>query len=256
MRKIFKSSIATYLISLAAVISCHTASAQTVTVYGPGGPAPAFQEAAASFEKQTGNKVMVTAGPTNKWLDQAKQDADIIYSGSEYMMTDFTTAMAGKIVETSITPLYIRPLAMLVRPGNPKHIKHVKDLAKPGTKILVVNGAGQTGSWEDMAGRKGELSLVKNIRRNIVGYAANSAAAKESWINNKDIDVWLIWNIWQVSNPTLAQTVPIDKDYAIYRDTGVALTQLGTTNASAKAFVDFLQSRQGEAIFKKWGWSK
>ncbi len=211
---------------------------------------------AGAFEKQTGEKVIVTAGPTNKWIEQAKQDADVIYSGSEHMMTDFVTAMNGDIQESSITPLYLRPLSMLVRPGNPKKIKRVKDLTKPGVKILVVQGAGQTGAWEDMAGRKGDLNTVKKIRSNIVGYAANSAIARDTWTNDKDIDVWLIWNIWQVSNPTLAQAVAIESDYAIYRDTGVAFTKQGSANPTAQQFVDFLQSAKGAAIFKKWGWSK
>lgn len=81
---------------------------------------------AGAFEKQTGEKVIVTAGPTNKWIEQAKQDADVIYSGSEHMMTDFVTAMNGDIQESSITPLYLRPLSMLVRPGNPKRLNALK----------------------------------------------------------------------------------------------------------------------------------
>lgn len=120
----------------------------------------------------------------------------------------------------------------------------------------MVQGAGQTGAWEDMAGRKGDLNTVKKIRSNIVGYAANSAIARDTWTNDKDIDVWLIWNIWQVSNPTLAQAVAIESDYAIYRDTGVAFTKQGSANPTAQQFVDFLQSAKGAAIFKKWGWSK
>ena len=52
-------------------------------VYGPGGPAPAMQEAAKQFQNQTGIEVKVTAGPTKQWVDQAKVDADIFYSGSE-----------------------------------------------------------------------------------------------------------------------------------------------------------------------------
>ena len=146
------------------------------------------------------------------------------------------------------------PLAMLVRPGNPKHIKSVKDLFKPGLKVLVVNGAGQNGVWEDMAGRKGDIKTVAALRNNIVGYAKNSAEAKQTWTDNKDIDVWLIWNIWQVANPQLADVVPIERDYAIYRDAGIAITTRAENKPAAKAFVSFLQSPAGAKIFAKWGW--
>ena len=170
------------------------------------------------------------------------------------MMTDFVVAMEGRIDEQTITPLYLRPMSILVRPGNPRRITGFRDLLKPNTKILVVNGAGQNGVWEDIAGRKGDIRTVRELRSNIVSYAPNSAAARTTWIEKTDIDVWLIWNIWQVANPKLADTVPIEPDYAIYRDTGVALSQQGVKNPLAKKFVDFLQSKDGAQIFAKWGW--
>lgn len=223
-------------------------------IYGPGGPAPAMKEAAAAFEKKGGVSVQVEAGPTPAWIDKAKQNADVIYSGSETMMTDFTVAMEGRIIEQTIKPLYLRPLSILVRPGNPKHIMGVNDLLKPGTKILVVNGAGQNGAWEDMAGRKGSIETVRQLRSNIVSYAKNSAEARTTWTDKPEIDAWLIWNIWQVANAKLADMVPIEADYAIYRDVGVGLTATGAKKPVAKQFIDFLQSQEGALIFKKWGW--
>lgn len=243
------------MFSAATLMGASSAIGQNILrVYGPGGPAPAIKEAAAAFEKKAGVSVEVTAGPTPAWIDKAKQNADVIYSGSETMMTDFTVAMEGRIVEQTIKPLYLRPLAILVRPGNPKHISGVKDLLKPGMKILVVNGAGQNGAWEDMAGRKGSIETVRKLRSNIVNFAKNSAEARTTWTDRTDIDVWLIWNIWQVSNAKLADVVPIEADYAIYRDVGVGLTTQGTARPEAKQFVEFLESREGALIFKKWGW--
>jgi accessory colonization factor AcfC len=187
-------------------------------------------------------------------LPTKKNDADVIFSGSETMMSDFVTALSPQLTPASPQPLYLRPMAMLVRPGNPHHIERFSDLLKPGIKVLVVNGAGQNGVWEDVAGRTGDLNQVKALRSNIVAYAGNSAEARKSWMDQKDIDVWLIWSIWQVSNPTLADVVPIEAKYAIYRDAGVAITLRGDTNPASQQFVDFLKFAKGAAIFKKWGW--
>ncbi len=118
-----------------------------INVYGPGGPAPAMHEAAKQFKNKTGIDVHVTAGPTSQWADKAKLDADIIYSGSEAMMSDFESVFADKIVKDSIEPLYLRPAAILVRKRNPKHIQGFKDLSKPNTKVLVTHGAGQVGRY-------------------------------------------------------------------------------------------------------------
>lgn len=188
--------IARFCAGACIALSMTSAYAQTTLhVYGPGGPAPAMREAAATFEKKTGTRVVVTAGPTGTWLDHAKDDADVIYSGSETMMSDFVTAMGDQLTPQAPEPLYLRPMAILVRPGNPHHIKRFADLLKPGVKVLVVNGAGQNGAWEDVAGRTGDIRQVAALRKNIVGYASNSAEARKTWTEQPEIDVWLIWNI-------------------------------------------------------------
>lgn len=245
----------TDIILIALVSVCAPlAQAETLRVYGPGGPAPAMKEAAEVFSQKTKNKVEVTAGPTPQWIDNAKRDADLIFSGAENMMTDFVGAMEGRISDADVLPLYLRPMAMLVRPGNPKKIADVKDLLKPGLKVLVVNGSGQAGAWEDIAGRKGDIKTVRTLRKNIVSYAKNSGEAKQTWIDRPEIDVWLIWNVWQVASPTLADVVDIAPEYAIYRDTGVVVTTQGKTKPAAQQFIEFLQGPEGARIFKKWGW--
>ena len=70
----------------------------------------------------------------------------------------------------------------------------------------------------------------------------------------RTLGAWLIWTIWQKSNPTLADQVTAEPRYAIFRDTGVALTKRGQTKSEAKQFVAFLTSAEGAAIFRKWGW--
>lgn len=230
------------------------AAPDTLFVYGPGGPLPAMKEAAAAFEKEHGIVVSVTGGPTDQWIERARNRAHVIFSGSEHMMTDFVRLMEGQIEESTIEPLYLRPSAILVRPGNPKRITRFEDLLKPGLRILVVQGAGQTGLWEDMAGRKGDIGTVRALRRNIAVFAPNSGVAKEAWTRQSELDAWIIWNIWHVANPGLTDLVPVSPEWVIYRDSGVALTRRGTGEAPARRFIAFLQSAQGAAIFEKWGW--
>ncbi len=226
-----------------------------INVYGPGGPAPAMQEAAKAFGAMNKVTVNVAAGPTPQWLDKAKQDADVIFSGAENMFTDYAKALPGAFALKEAYPLYLRPAAILVRPGNPKNIRSFRDLLAPNIKVLTVAGAGQTGLWEDVAGRTGDIAMVRAFRNNMVfPEAANSGAAKEQWTQQKDIDAWLIWNIWQVANPDLAQVVELDEPHRIYRDAGVVLTRKGKTEPLATAFVEYLKSPAGQKIFAKWGW--
>jgi accessory colonization factor AcfC len=254
-KKIFYIVLALIVcLNITAMVPLHVSAEDVLYVYGPGGPYPAMKEAGEIFGKKLNVKMEVAAGPTNQWVEKARKDADIIYSGAEYMMTDFIFAMEGRIDETTVTPLYLRPSSILVRPGNPKKIKDFPDLFRPGMKILVVNGSGQAGLWEDIAGKDGDIETVKKFRKNIVAYAPNSALAKKLWAENKDIDVWLIWNIWQIANPDLADLVPMSKKYVRYRDCGIALTKQGKDKELAKKFYDFVQSEDGGRIFAKWGW--
>jgi len=248
----FLSALAT--IAMVFVNSAGTASAQDLRIYGPGGPEPAIREAARQFEVARGIKIEVTAGPTGKWIDAAKADADLIYSGSETMMTDFVDAMGGELAAATVTPLYLRASAILVRPGNPRHIRGFSDLLARGVKVLIVNGAGQNGLWEDIAGRKGSIETVKALRTNIVSYAKTSADARQTWVDDRSIDVWLTWTIWQGDDPGLAEIVPIEPDMRIFRDAGVALTRRGQSKTSARDFVQFLLSPAGATIFQKRGW--
>jgi len=241
-------------LAMMAIVFVNSASAQDLQIYGPGGPEPAIREAARQFGDARGIKISVTAGPTDKWLNAAKVDADLIYSGSETMMTDFVDAMGGELVAATVTPLYLRASAILVRPGNPRHIRGFSDLLAPGVKILIVNGAGQNGLWEDIAGRKGSIETVKALRANIVSYARTSADARQTWVNDRSVDVWLTWTIWQGDDPGLAEIVPIEPDMRIFRDAGVALTRRGQTKTTARDFVQFLTSPAGATIFQKRGW--
>ena len=90
-------------------------------------------------------------------------------------MSDFQIALQGTLDPATIVPLfYMRKAAILVRPGNPSHIHGLEDLKQPGHRILVVNGAGQRGLWEDVVGRRGDIAAVTKFRSNIttVGSAA------------------------------------------------------------------------------------
>ncbi|HUO54664.1 MAG TPA: substrate-binding domain-containing protein [Rhodoblastus sp.] len=249
--KIFMSVLLALLLASAA----RAGDLPLLYVYGPGGPAPAMKEAAEAFGPTHGVSVVATAGPTTKWVDKARNDADVIYSGAEDMMSAFAHSLPGAFDLRDAEPLYLRPAAILVRPGNRKAIHGFRDLLKPGVRVLSVAGAGQIGLWEDVAGRAGDIEIVRAFRRNMVfPEAANSAAAREQWTQQKDIDAWLIWNVWQVASPSLADLIPIEEPFRIFRDTAIVMTHKGEAAPQARAFVDFLKSDQGRAIFAKWGW--
>ena len=227
------------------------ANAQTLHVYGPGGPAEPLKECAAAFTKRTGTAVDVTAGPEAQWLEKALQDGDVVYGGAEYMLTQTALAHPGFLDEKTRTSLYAREAAVLVRPGNPKRIRRLQDLARPGVRLLDVNGAGQLGMPEDMA-RTPEL--IAGLQRNVARSVKSSAEAVALWQQEPaEFDAWITYASWQPRLPGSA-LVRLPRAQRVSRGTPVALTARTTQSAAARQFVAFLQSAEGHTIFRKWGW--
>lgn len=249
----FKSLLFACLIVVASTAAAD--AADTLYVYGPGGPAPAMREAAKVFGSTHGIHVEVTAGPTGQWGADFQKNGDIVYSGSENMMSGFLAQFASVIDTATVNPLYIRPAGILVRPGNPQHIHGFDDLLKPGMQVMVVEGAGQVGMWEDIAGGGGDVDTIRAFRSHIVRYAPNSAEALKAWQAQPSINAWIIFPIWAVAHPGVADVVSLSPPYLVYRDCGVALTHKGEQHADARAFLDFLSGPEGRRIFIKYGWT-
>jgi accessory colonization factor AcfC len=97
-----------------------------------------MKECADIFSQKAGVEVNIAAGTPPQWVEQAKQSGGVIYEGAGYMLNDFMQAYPGIVEEASISGLYARAAAILVRKGNPKGIKALSDLARDGVKVMVV----------------------------------------------------------------------------------------------------------------------
>jgi Accessory colonization factor AcfC, contains ABC-type periplasmic domain len=222
--------------------------AMLIHIYGPGGPYPAMNYVAKEFNKyQNKCRAVVKAGPLPVWKKEALKNGDIIYSGSEDMMEDFLRKLPN-IDKSSIKPVYYRPSAIIYRDIT---IKSFKDLAKPGVKILVVNGAGQVGLWQDMAMKYGNFELLKAIEKNISHISYNSKDALEYWNTHKNVNAFIIYNIWAIAHHIKDYYIP--KRHVIYRDMDISLTYKGDKNPCAKEFYNYVI--EAKQAFKYFGWS-
>jgi accessory colonization factor AcfC len=227
------------------------AQKDTLYVYGPGGPQAPMDECAKLFSKKLSVPLKVIAGPEAKWIEQAKQNADIVFGGAEYMLTQFKIQHPGLLDSTSRTELYKRAAGILVRPGNPKKITSLKDLTKPGVNILEVTGAGQLGMWEDLAGKQ---NLIGGIQKNIRGAFANTALAIEAWKSDSRYDAIIIFSSWYNRLKGISQLVKIPAGQTVYRGTPIAITTITDQKNEAQKFIIYLLSPEAHKVFIKWGW--
>ncbi len=230
------------------------AQKDTIRMYGPGGPFLPMREVADNFEKKHNTKIIISKGPMNNWKDQAKLNADLFFSGSENMMTSIVNNFQNEVSTATVYPMFYRKSGLIVRKGNPKKIHKIEDLQQTNLKIMVVNEAGLIGVWEDMLGKLKDMKTFRTIRSNIISYANNSAVAEKNWKENKNIDVWITWNIWQMMNAETSEFITLKDKYTIYRDCGIVLSKNGEKEEKVKLFYEYLKSAEAEKIFNKFGW--
>lgn len=233
----------------------HNPKDGVIKLYGAGGPHTAFRKVADVFEKRTGKKVEVIAGPEKKWSPKAQADADIIWGTSEQSMTAFLETYQT-FSSKQVKPIYIRPTIIAVKKGNPKAIKGFDDLLKDGMKIIVTEGAGVyntsgTGAWEDVAGRLGRLDDVVKFRNNIVFFAKGSGASFRAF-KKLDADAWITWPNWPVTKSDILEPVAVSNERQVWRDVNIAISP--KADPEAKTFLEFLVSEEAAKIMKTEGW--
>ncbi|EKB2995444.1 substrate-binding domain-containing protein [Salmonella enterica] len=246
-----KKTLATLLLTVS------SAACADINLYGPGGPHTALKDAASLYTQKTGVPVTVHFGPQAKWNEEARKKADIIFGASEQSALAIIRDHQDRFSEKDIEPLYLRKSILLVKPGNPKNIRGIEDLTRPGTGIIVNDGGGTsntsgTGVWEDIAGRKGNIETVAGIRKNIILYAPNSGTARKALETQAGADVWITWADWAASNSGTGEMVEIAPDYVIWRDMNIAVRQ--DADAETRQFSAWLRSDEAAPAFKKYGW--
>jgi accessory colonization factor AcfC len=225
-----------------------TGGALALKAYGSGVIVPAVRQAAIEFGRQKGVIVNITDGPVQAWKKQAIRDADLIFADSEQMMNNFVQRDLPAIIDPMSTrTLSLHPSAIVVRAGNPKGIKGIKDLGKPGIKILVVAPPEGGGIWEEAAKSSGGGKLVEALRANIGFYTASNMEAKAVWLSEPSCDAWLDLNAGQIKSPKVITA----QENAIYRSCVVAVTNRSTQRFAAEEFAAFIESPEGQAIFLK-----
>jgi len=226
-----------------------------IKLYGACGPQNALRKVADAWERGKGAKVKIICGPEPSWSKQAQVDADIIWGTSEQSMTAFLQSFPS-FPSKNVVPIYLRPAIIAVKNGNPRRIQKFADLLQPGIRIVVTEGSGiantsGTGTWEDIAGRLGNLEDVKRFRRNIVAFSSGSGASFKAF-KELDADAWITWPEWAVDNPKVLQAIPISSNRSIWRDLNIALSS--SADPQASSFIQYLISDAAQKLMRSYGY--
>jgi molybdate transport system substrate-binding protein len=235
------------------LIAASFRSQEKIAVFAGSAGKPALEEAAIAFEEKTQIKVELIFGGSGTVLSQMKisKSGDVYIPGSpDYMAKAFKEGVvedAGKIIA------YLVP-AIIVQKGNPKNIKTLGDLAKPGVRVGIADPNSVCVGQYAVEILKHNL-LYEDIAKNIVVYA-ESCSKTASIIAMGNVDAVIGWDVFHSWNPDKTEIIYIEPYGKIPKLAYIpaSVSKYAKNRDAAKSFINFLISGEGQKYFKKWGY--
>jgi molybdate transport system substrate-binding protein len=248
-----KLLLITLLLPVIYLSGCAKEEPKNITAFVGSASKPPMEEAAAAFEQETGIKVYLNFGGSGSMLSQIElsRSGDLYIPGSP----DYIVKAEKK---DFIDPASVKKIAYLipviaVQHGNPKNIRSLADLAKPGVEIGIGNP--QAVCLGLFAIEILDYShLLADVSKNIV-VNAESCEKTAALISLKAVDAVIGWDVFHYWDPEKIDVVylPPEQLPRIAYIPG-AITKFAADKASAQKFLDFLVSKKGQEIFQKWGY--
>lgn len=215
---------------------------------------PPTEEAAKAFEKKTGVKVNITFGGSGFVLSQmtlAKR-GDLYFPGSsDYMEVAKKRGLVFPETERNVVYLVS---AINVQKGNPKGVRSLHDLIKPGLRVAIANPDGVcVGAYAVEIIEKNFTPEEKaTFRKNLVNYT-ESCEKTATAISLKAADAVIGWEVFQHWDPERIETIPLKKHEVVRIGyIPIAISKFTANRPLAQKFIDFILSNEGKAFFKKY----
>lgn len=240
--------------------SAPTAGNTTLTVMAAASLTESFTELETKFEADhPGVKVAFNFAGSQQLADQINNGApaDVFASASKKYMDNMVTA--GKVDAESVSPFARNRLVVIYPTENPGGIKELKDLAKPGLKIVLAAKEVPVGQYAltflDNAVKDGSYgaSYKDDMLKNVVSYEDNvkSVLSKVS-LNEADAGIVYVSDITPEAATKVTQLAIPDSINSI-ASYPIAVIKDSASPDLAKAFVDLVLSADGQAVLASYG---
>jgi len=221
---------------------------QSIQVHSGAGLNKAMDEMGQAFELKYGAKVNFNYAGCAQLLSQMEinKQGDVFVGGS---LGDMDIAKQKGFADKYVEVAYHIP-AIAVPKGNPAAITTLSDLTKPGVRLILGD------EKANAIGKKGAMIFEKNklqagIEKNVVARAAtvNEIVTK---IGMKQGDAGLIFEDNGFDAKDI-EVISIPQEQNAIDKVPVCVLSFTKNTELAQAFVDFVKSDDGKAIFVKHG---
>ncbi|MFC1712581.1 substrate-binding domain-containing protein [Candidatus Poribacteria bacterium] len=157
------------------------------------------------------------------------------------------------LVESKHTVCYFIP-TILVRKGNPKNIRTIEDLARPGTILGLGNPeVCAIGRMSVQIFEKNSIDMAE-IEKNLV-FSSVTVGELGVQIQIGKVDAVVVWDATAAQYADSGDIVKIPTDQNVISTVAIALLDSSENKPLAGEFIDFTISERGQAVFRKHNFS-
>ncbi|MCK5683885.1 extracellular solute-binding protein [bacterium] len=249
-----KTSYFIIILSLLICISFVNASDDTLMIMVGAASKPAAEELIEAYTKKTGIKIDASYGGSGVLLTQLQlaKKGDLYFPGS----IDFIDKAKSLdlIYPETVTPVVYLVPAINVHKGNPHKIHSLKDLCKPGLRIILGNP--ECVCLGVFAVELAETRFSKDemiaFRKNIINYTTSCSKVATS-ISLKSADAVIGWNVFKYWDPKRIESIKLSPDELIRVSyLSIAITKYCKNRKLAQDFISFMTSNEGMKYFSKF----
>lgn len=229
---------------------------QTLTVFAAASLTEAFEEIGPAFEAATpGVKVTFNFGGSQTLRTQIEQGAPVdVFASANVKEMD--ALVAGKFVpEGSARAFLTNQLVVITPASNPAGLKELADLADEGVKLILAAKEVPVGNYSlqvlDNLEKTIGSGFKDRVLANVVSYE-NDVRQVVAKVQLGEADAGLVYFSDTVAAQELHKIeIPLESN-VVARYLLAELSQSQHPQA-ARAFVDYVLSEAGQAVFRKWG---
>lgn len=245
--------------ALMAAATAQVASAESVRVFAAASLMEAFRDVAALYEQQhAGDAIELNFAGSQVLRTQIEQGASAdVFASADLAHADALKA-AGLLGPHAV---FARNRLVLVVPAGSPRVKGLKDVARPGVKVLVAGSSVPVGRYTTQALAKlGAAGLYGDdfqtrVQANVVSQETNVRAVL-SKVALGEADAGFVYVTDATTAAQRVQVIDIPERYNVGAEYPIGVVTKSAAAWQAKAFVDLVLGPDGQAILRKYGFAR